>query len=257
LMRELAWSPWRILLYAANPLVILQFSLDAHVDALGFPFLIFGILMYFRKRLMPSLLLIGLSLLIKPTALVLLPIFFFEQKSILQRAVTLFVPLAVMLAPFIPYSIGVNPFEALTTFTEHWFFNGALFSLLLPIFPDNQTNRLWCLGILILVLLILYQSRKPIIQKLGFSVLFLLLCSPVAHLWYMGWLIVLLPIAPLASGIALAATASLPSITFVTYQLLGIWKDYPLVLILEYLPVVVLLYFDLRKKQDRTEAVMV
>ena len=254
LMREFLWSPWRVLLYAANPLVILQFSLDAHVDVLGFPFLVFGIFLYLRKRLTASLLLIGLSLLIKPTALVLLPILFLDQRTTVARAKTLLIPVATMLIPFIPYAINVNPFDALTTFTEHWYFNGALFSLLFPVFPDNQTNRLWCFVILIVVLLLLYASRRPLIQKLLLSMLLLLLCSPVAHLWYIGWLIVLLPLAPLASGIMLAATASLPSITFVTYQMLGIWKDYPLVLILEYLPVVALLYFDLRKKTESVPA---
>ncbi len=64
----------------------------------------------------------------------------------------------------------------------------------------------------------------------------------------MGWMIVLLPLVPLASGIALAGTASLTSITFVTYQLQGSWKDHPLVLLVEYVPVVVLLLFDLRRK---------
>jgi hypothetical protein len=67
--------------------------------------------------------------------------------------------------------------------------------------------------------------------------------------WYVGWLVVLLPLAPLSSGLALAATASLPSITFVAYQLQGVWKDYPLVLVLEYAPVIVLLWLDLRGKR--------
>jgi len=250
LMRELGVSQWRALLYAANPLIILQFALDAHIDALGFPFLVFGLLFYVRKNLSLSLFLIGCSLLVKPTALVLLPVLMLDQHGLVNRAKVLAFPLAVMLIPFIPYSFGVNPFEALATFSKNWYFNGALFSLLLPAFPDNQTNRLWCLGILLAVLLILYASKRTFSEKIVISVLLLLLCSPVAHPWYMGWMIVLLPLAPITSGIVLAATASLPSITFVTYQLLGIWKDYPLVLILEYVPVVVLLWFDLRRSVD-------
>ena len=252
LMRDLSYSPWRVLLYAANPLIILQFSLDSHIDALGFPFLIFGLLLYFRKRLTYSLLLIGLSLLIKPTALVVLPILFFDQRSFAKRMMTTVIPVAVMFIPFIPYTLGVNPFEALSVFSRNWFFNGALFSLLLPFISDNQTNRLWCLAILAVILLVLYASRKSLNEKIVLSILLLLLCSPVAHPWYMGWMIVLLPLAPLSSGIALAASASLPSITFVTYQLQGIWKDYPLVLILEYVPVVaLLLFYDLRQRLDR------
>ncbi len=247
LMRQLSSSPWRVLLYAANPLIILQFSLDAHVDVLGFPFLVFGLLFYFRRRLFLSFVLFGLSLLIKPTALVLLPILILYQRSFLNRTKAAVVPLVVMLVPFIPYSFGVNPFEALMVFSKNWYFNGALFDLLLPFIPDNQTDRLLCLGILIVVLLSLYLSRKPLNDRLTLSVLLLLLCSPVVHPWYIGWMIVLLPITPLWSGVTLAATASLTSITFVTYQRYGAWKDYPIVLLLEYLPVAILLVFDLRR----------
>ncbi len=250
-LREIGYSPWYVLLYAANPLIILQFSLDAHVDALGFPFLAFGVLFYLRGRLNLSLLLVGLSLLIKPAALIVLPILFFDQQGMMNRVKTIAVPLVVMLLPFLPYSFGVNPFSALTTFTEHWYFNGALFNLLLPLFPDNQTNRLWCLAILVVLIVLLCFSQKSFGQKLVLSVLLLLLCSPVAHPWYVGWMIVLLPLAPVLSGITLAATASLPSLTFVSYQLHGVWKDYPGVLLLEYIPVVLLLVYDLKKTAVR------
>ena len=127
------------------------------------------------------------------------------------------------------------------------YFNGALFSILLPIFSDNQTARIWCFAFLLVALALVYVMKRGLFEKLALAVLLLLLCSPVAHPWYMGWLIVLLPLAPLSSGLALAATASLSSITFVSYQLLGIWKDYPLVLFLEFVPVVILLWFDLRR----------
>ena len=245
LMRGSAMSPWRVLLYAANPLVILQYSLDAHVDALGFPFLIFGLLLYQRRNITPALLLMGMSLLIKPVALVLLPILFLDQKGWMNKARVAIIPIAILAASFTPYMLDANPFEGLATFSKHWFFNGALFSILFPLISDNQTTRLWCLVVLGLLLLVLCFSRKPLHHKMAFAVLLLILCSPVAHPWYMGWLVVLLPVAAIASGITLAGTASLVSITFVSYQLEGVWKDFPLVLILEYVPVVALLLVDL------------
>ena len=249
LLRELSFSPWLALIYAASPLAILQFSLDAHVDAFGFPLLVFAFLYYHRRKTTASLLLLGVSLLIKPVALVLLPILFLREQGLLNKAKVILVPLAVLLVPFVPYALSANPFEALATFSEHWYFNGALFSALYPLFSDNQTTRLWCLGILVVVLAVLYWTRKPMYETAVLAFLLLLLCSPVAHPWYMGWLVVLLPLAPISSGIMLAATASLPSITFVTYQLNGVWKDYPLVLMIEYVPVIALLFLDLRKNR--------
>jgi hypothetical protein len=248
LMRELSYSPWFVLIYAASPLAVLQFSLDAHVDAFGFPLLVFAFLFYHRKKTALSLLFFGFSLLIKPVALVILPILFLHEHGLLKKAKVVLLPLAVLLIPFIPYALDANPFEALATFSEHWYFNGALFSVLYPSFSDNQTTRLWCFAIMAIVLVTLYLSKRPLHDKAVLAVLLLLLCSPVAHPWYMGWLIVLLPLAPISSGLALAATASLPSITFVTYQLTGVWKDYPLVLVLEYAPVIAFLLVDLLKK---------
>ena len=248
LMRELSSSRWLVLIYAASPLAILQFSLDAHVDAFGFPLFVFAFLFYHRKKTTLALLFFGLSLLIKPVAIVLLPILFLRERGSLKKVKVLLVPLAVLLIPFIPYALDANPFEALVTFSEHWYFNGALFSVLYPLFSDNQTTRLWCFVILAVVSVALYVSKRPLHEMAVLAVLFLILCSPVAHPWYMAWLVVLLPLAPISSGLALAATASLPSITFVTYQLNGVWKDYPLVLILEYVPVIALLFFDLFRK---------
>jgi Gpi18-like mannosyltransferase len=247
-MKELSYSPWRVLIYAANPLIILQFSLDAHVDAFGFPFLIFALLFFAKGKKNLSLVFFGLSLLIKPVAIVILPLLFFHERGLLNKAKTLVIPFVVFFIPFVPYIFSANPFEALTTFTEHWYFNGALFSALYPFFSDNQTTRLWCFAILAVLLAILYLSNKSLHEKMVLAVLLLLLCSPVAHPWYFGWLVLILPLAPLASGLALAALASLPSITFVTYQLNGIWRDYPLILILEYVPVLLLFIWDLRKK---------
>ena len=250
LCRERAASSWNVLFYAASPLIILQFSLDAHVDVFGFPFLIFGLLFYYRRRLSLALVLMGLSLLVKPVALVLLPVVFLAERTVAGKAKVILIPATILVLAFAPYMADSSPFEALRTFSEHWFFNGMLFSVLFPLFGDNWTARVLCFAVLSISLVILYLSKRTFEEKLLFATLVLLLCSPVAHPWYIGWLVVLLPLLPVASGIALGATASLTSITFVTYQLQGIWKDYPLVLFLEYAPVLILLYWDLRGGAD-------
>jgi alpha-1,6-mannosyltransferase len=240
-------SPWLVLIYAACPLTILEFSLDVHVDAFAFPFLIFGLLLYHKRRMTLALLLLGLSALIKPVAFVILPILFFRESGFVNRAKVALLPVAVLIIPFIPYAFGANPLEGLETFSKNWFFNGALFSVLFPLFSDNQKARLWCLAVLLMALMALYLSKKSLSAKMVLAVLFLLLCSPVVHPWYVAWMIVLLPLAPISSGLAFAGTASLASITSVTYHLHGVWEEYPLVLALEYVPVVGLLLFDLRR----------
>ena len=62
--------------------------------------------------------------------------------------------------------------------------------------------------------------------------------SPVVHPWYLSWLIILLPFITRWSGILYASLISLTSFTILNYHLNGAWKEYPLVLVLEYAPVI-------------------
>jgi hypothetical protein len=236
-----------VLLYAFCPLPILQFALDGHLDALGFPFLLFGLLLYFRGKQLPALLLIGISMSIKPVALVLLPILFLLERSWKQRLLTIFVPAATVLVQFLPYLASSNPFEALMTFARNWTFNGIVFESLYVFLADNQKARLVCLALLSIALLLVYLSRKDFITKVHFSVLLLLLFSPVVHPWYIAWLTVFLPLTRQWSGIIYTATACLTSVTILSYKLYGVWEQAPWVLIVEYLPVIILFIRELLK----------
>ena len=69
-----------ILLYALCPLPIIEFAVDAHLDAVGLPLFLFSILFYTREKKILSYILLGLSISIKPVGLILLPaMFFFEN----------------------------------------------------------------------------------------------------------------------------------------------------------------------------------
>jgi hypothetical protein len=233
-----------VLLYALCPLPILAFALDAHVDAFGLTLLIFGLLCYLRGRLLPALVLVGLSMSVKPVAIVVLPVLFFHAGGAADRTRIALVPLAVALLPFLPYAWGVNPFEALTRFAWHWLFNGAFFELVNWFVQDNQRARIICAAALAASLTLLQFTRHDLPRKAAFSVLLLLLFSPVVHPWYVAWLAVLLPAAPLRSGMVYAASVSLAVITLVQYRLTGTWDQHPITLVVEYVPVVVLFLLE-------------
>jgi len=233
-----------VLLYALCPLPILAFALDAHVDGFGLPLLVFGLLFFLRGRSLAGLLLLGLSISIKPVAIVVLPVLFLEARSASDRARIVLLPVAVALLPFVPYAWGANPFEALSRFAWHWLFNGAFFELANYFVQDNQRARLICAAALTVALLLLQFTRHDLPRKAAFSVLLLLLFSPVVHPWYVTWLAVLLPIAPLRSGMAYAAAVSLAVITLVEFRLTGTWQQHPIILVIEYVPVVVLFLLE-------------
>jgi alpha-1,6-mannosyltransferase len=245
LLRHLRQPLQLSLLYAACPLPIYQFALDAHVDALGIPFLIFGLVFYLKGRKNISLILIAVASSVKPVPLLLLPILFLIEKDIRSRLKVLFIPLCVFAVHFIPYIADRYLFEALLTFTKHWTFNGAIFTVVMMMFNDNQTARIICALLLIASLCLLYLSRKGLFDTFFYAVLLLLLFSPVVHPWYVVWLAALIPFTQRWSGIIFTAVVSLTGFTFISFQLVGVWREYPIVILIEYLPVIGLLFYEL------------
>ncbi|HTY35575.1 MAG TPA: hypothetical protein VMH23_00595 [Bacteroidota bacterium] len=236
-----------LLLYALCPLPILQFGLDGHLDAIGFPLLLFGLFSFLSRRRMIGLILFGLSISIKPVAVVLLPVLFFAERSWGRRFLVLGVPAIVVAIQFLPYVISSNPFEALGTFARDWTFNGIVFEGVYAVLADNQKSRLICLGLLCVLLLIVYLSNKNLPGKMNLAVLLLLLCSPVVHPWYIAWLTLLLPLTRSWTGIVYSMTASLTSVTILTYKLSGMWGQPWWALIAEYLPVIVVLTWEVSR----------
>jgi hypothetical protein len=234
-----------VLLYALCPMLLFEFAIDAHVDGFGLPLLIFSLYHYFNKKKFLALLLLGLSLSIKPTALILLPVLFFAEKDWKSRVQVAIVPLATLALQFVPYFVSVNPFESLSTYAKNWTFNGFIFNILDSFIQNNQRSRLICSALLGMLVLILSLSKKPLFDKLYYAVLLLLLFSPVVHPWYVGWLAALLPIARRWSGLVYVSTLSLTCFTYISFQLHGVWKEEPMMWLLEYLPVAVLMIMEL------------
>jgi hypothetical protein len=249
LLRHLRRPPGDVLLYAAAPMTIFQFAIDGHVDVLGFPFLVFGLLLALQRRLIAGLVLLALSMSVKPVAAVILPLLLFHERDWRRRAAIVLVPALVLVLQFLPYVWTADVLDGMTSFARHWMFNGSVFSLVFAVVPDNQRARLICGAMYALVLLALCVKSRDLVRSSVLAVFLLLVFSPVVHPWYVGWLAVLLPIAPRASGIVWLATVGLTSLTIAAYRTSGVWIDYPLVRLAEYVPVLVLLGVELWRER--------
>jgi hypothetical protein len=243
-----------VLLYALCPLPVIQFAYDGHLDGIGMPLLAFAVLMHMSQRRFGSMLLLGLSMGIKPVALVLVPIFALQEQKLSRRIIMMGVPIVAFGIQFIPYINSPGMFEGLLKFSRHWTFNGVAFELVNAIVADNFPSRMICAGLLLLSLLAVYIIRLRPITRMYLAVLALLLFSPVVHPWYICWLAVFLPMVFRWSGVLYAATASLTVLTIISYQLTGVWQQHPLVLAAEYLPVLILLGTELTRLQKAGEA---
>ena len=242
-----------ILLYALSPLPIFEFAIDAHLDAVGLPLFLLSLLLYLKERKTLSYILLGLSMSIKPVGLILLPALFFFEKEWRSKLYALLIPLTTVGVQFLPYLFSSNPFETLFTFTKDWSFNGAVFEGVYACIHDNQLSRLFCAGLMGLLVLLLSIKRRDLPATAYFSLLVLMLFSPVVHPWYVAWMAVLLPVMRRWSGIAFAAGVSLTSFTVMNYRLTGLWEQYPTVLVIEYLPVILLTIVELREYFSKRE----
>lgn len=237
-----------LLLYALCPLPIIEFAVDAHLDAIGLPLIVFFLFFYLSGKRILSYVLLGLSMSIKPVGLILFPALFFMEKGWRNKFTAISVPLLTVGVQFLPYLFSSNPFETLFAFTKDWSFNGVIFDLFYRYFQDNQPARLYCAAILGVALVLLNLKRSDFLEAGYFSIIFLMLLSPVVHPWYVSWVAVLLPIVRKWSGIVLAAVVSLTSFTVMNFKLTGLWTQYPIVLAFEYIPVIVLLAIELRQR---------
>ena len=252
ILKEKKLPAKNIFLYALAPLPVFQFFFDAHIDGIGLTLLIFSIYFYLSDKKNFSLIFIGLSICVKPVGLVLLPILFIVEKGIKAKIKTILIPLIVCLLLYLPFIFSVNVFEALTSFTVNWTFNGFIFEIINAFLDDNQKSRLICGILFILVFIPVIFSRKDFLNKIYLSVFLLLIFSPVVRPWYVTWLAVLLPFIPRWSGILYINLICLTVFTVVNYQLYDIWKDYPVVLIIEYVPLIILFFYELFSAKNST-----
>ncbi len=239
-----------LLLFFACPLMIFEYSIDAHVDIFGLMFIVFFLWFYLRGKLLPALFFLGCSFSIKPAALVILPALFFHGRSWKERTMIAFIPLAVVGTQFLPYVFDGDIFVSLRTFTKHWTFNGFFFNVFNLYFQNNQPSRITAAIFLFLFVAFVNIKQYPLMQKVYLSMLGLFLFSPVVHPWYIGWIGILVPLIRRPSGVYYIAAAGLTVITPLYFQLFGIWKDFWPVLAVEYLPVLYFLQQELRQKQS-------
>lgn len=233
-----------LFIYFISPLIYYQILIDIHIDIFVVLFFIV-LLLYKDDKSFFSKILYGLSLSVKPTALITLPIFIFSSKDKNEKLFWLIIPLFVLIVSFIPFLFDVNPFEALILFSQKWIFNGFFYNLLSLIFNDGLIIRLILFPSLIICLILLIKSKLSFFEKLYYALLFLFLFSPIVHQWYIVILVPMMVIIPRWSGILYTTLISLSFYTVMNYQLTGIWKDNLWILFAEYIPVLIVLYLEL------------
>lgn len=239
-----------ILLYAWLPLPILEYFNNAHLDVIGITFLVMFLYYFEKNKISLSSLMLALAFLTKLLAILIIPLIFKKlgiKKSIIFYAVFLLVCLIF----YLPFIYG-NPdvLGGLFQYLRHWEFNGSVYNIFKLIFLRGDIARIICTVLLLISVLFISFKYKYFMNGVFSVLLCTIIFSATVYPWYLGWIAALNIFNPFYSILSLFFTINFSNFTPLAEK----WKEYPVVLIIQYVPFYGLLVYDLwrRKKKDYT-----
>lgn len=232
LLKVQGQSEARVLIYAWNPLVVVEVAGSGHHDSCVVALLFGSVLLCLTQQHGKSVIAFTGAILCKLYPLAGLP--FFLKKIPLRHFIWL--PL-ILLAGFLPYaSAGHGLFSALLYYREKWRFNGFLFHELTRYLSDERSVERWLfLGILAVVIGSLLR-KLDILEQLYWVTGAVLLCGPTLFPWYLIWMVPFLCFFQSAAWLLLTALAPLSYCVLIDWWTLGIWRQSETFLMLQYYP---------------------
>ena len=256
LLKHFSFDLKYILIYAALPLVFFQFFIDAHIDLVGALLLLASVTLYLYNKKILGYVLLGLSISVKPTGLLLIPFLFQNEQKVLDKLKAVIIPLMIFVITSLPYVFTATPLDTLINYSANWTFNGMIYNIFDMFFSNNLMTRMICGILFLIVFTVLFFKKTNLLKKVYLSLFLFMIFSPVVHPWYLIWFAVLLPVIRSYSGFYFIAAISFTSITVVTFQTEGIWHESPLILILQYLPLTLIFLYELFKDRFWRKAVV-
>lgn len=268
--RALSW----VIVWAWNPLVIVEITGQGHVDVIAIFFTIAAVYAAMRARAIWAAGLLGLAFVSKLSAWYLLP--FLEDIRHRGKTVLWIIgcyALTVCLF-YWPYSsASFHWFTAFQVYASSWEFNGFLYSGARWIFerllegdPDpghwfgfetDNKARLAAKIVLGAGFIILYgillvrfyrksfeNQREYVLRVAYLTTGGLLLISPTLHPWYLLWMIPFLCFYPNPGWLLFCALVNASYSILPVYRATGRWDEDSTILLIQYLPLfVTFLYF--------------
>ncbi len=233
-------APAHVLLYAWNPLVLVEFAWSAHVDVAAVALATWAIVVAAKRREAASLVLVSIATGIKLFPALLLP-------ALLRRATTRrswAIPVAIAIIGSVPYVSSGMPawFRGLRIYARDWEFNGLPYLLCRAVVHDPMWARLILFVTLTATTVVVTARRsKPADCAVGVLAACVAM-SPTVHPWYVTWP---LPAAVLSDRPPRVACLLATLVVLVAYVVLvvreatGIWRLPQAWLLLEWSVVIV------------------
>ncbi|WP_198013924.1 hypothetical protein [Desulforegula conservatrix] len=248
----------RIILYAWNPLVVMETASSGHIDSAAVFFLILSIYMltacapdkesrqiYFASalRFFAAGVAFTFSFLIKLLPVIFLPICLIYagyKKSMIF--ISGFIAAVILLVvPFLPDI--QNVLKTLDVYARNWEFSGFIFRELRQTTGNGNMARIVIMAVFALFALGIYGQAfqkktsngfdaKSFFRSIYILCLVFLLLTPTLHPWYAVYLASIFPFVPGASGICMTFAVLLSYRVLIPYRLTGQWTESDLVAML-------------------------
>ncbi len=208
-LKLLKQNPLYAIIYAWNPLVLKEFANSGHYDALAICCVTAAVYLGLKKKYHFSSVCLGLGVLSKFYPLIFMPFFILKKQYS-----AFFICLAVIVLGYFPFYLWgetdlLSIFTGLGIYAHKWAINGFVFELINSLLLTLGKNfyilsKIICACIFVAIWLLIYSSKRDIIEKMFWSVTALFLLSPVGDPWYYCWMIPFLCIYRNYSLIALS-----------------------------------------------------
>ncbi len=242
LMAQYGVDSRNLLLYAWNPLVIIEIAGSGHHDSLGICMLTLGVLAWEKGHPLWAGAGLAASFLSKYMSALLVPAAILRADWPLLGAWGLLA--AAGLALVRPPTILVT---GPTRYTQNWQFNASFYALLQPIIGGNgylakSITAVLGFGAMWWVARVTV-SGGPALTAF-WSIAIALFFAPTVHPWYFLWLTPFLCLFPNPAFLLWNGTIALSYTVLTRYRTLQVWDLNPAIQIVEYLPVYVWLVFQ-------------
>lgn len=251
-----------IFLYVLSPLIIFEFFINVHIDIVILFFISGFIYFAVSGNTGPALLFLSFSVLSKTYSLIFLPVYLYYLKRSGMSfknifAMMFYFVLPLLILSFYGSNIG-NIYLTMENYMHNWYFNNLIYVLLnylLSIFSiDNHQVARFILIILFLSsYFFILRSDFSLVQKLYMISFFYLFFSHTDHQWYLTLLVLFLPVCFSFSALYWSGIIGLTNITVYYYFKNKIWEDFMPVLVLEYVMLIILIIYDIKRFQIPVE----
>ena len=238
------------MLYAWNPLPLVEVAGSGHIDALGVLLLFAALYALHSQRWAAAVCALAGAFLVKLVPLALLPTFWRRPRAawlnFRKRGALLLFPTLGLLA-FWPFAdAGEKLATGLLTYVQHWHFNAAAYSLfhfaLQPWDVHAYAHARWlCTALFALVVLGRPNPLpRPLPSRLRHPRCLCLALADV-HPWYLLWVLPFLAFFPSPAWMLLSGLIFLAYEVQIGYSSEGVWREKPWVLWAQYAPFYLLL----------------